>query len=76
MRLIMAAHTDPLLIEIKKVIAAAGVSRTKFGYLVASDPALLPKMERGRLVKKQELRVKIEAELKRLRGLVAERALG
>lgn len=67
--------TDPLLGEILAALSASGVSRTQFGYTVAGDPTLIPKMERGRHIKKPDLRSAIEAEIVFIRGNVTADAL-
>ncbi|BAQ16081.1 hypothetical protein [Methyloceanibacter caenitepidi] len=56
---------DPLLSDIEDALVAYGLSATRFGYLVAGDPTLVPKMRGGRRVR-AALRQKIEAALARL----------
>ncbi len=68
---------DPLLDDILQVVLAAGISRTAFGYKAAGDPTLIPKMERGRRIKKPLLRRRIEREIASIeRHLAAVEALG
>lgn len=54
------SRLDPLLPSILSAIERAGISRNKFGYDVCGDPTLVLKMERGRRVKKPELRAAIK----------------
>jgi uncharacterized protein (UPF0297 family) len=56
---------DPILTEIEDALVAHDVSATRFGYLVAGDPALIPRMRGGRRVR-GPMRKKIIAALKRL----------
>jgi uncharacterized protein (UPF0297 family) len=56
---------DPILTEIEDALELHGVSATRFGYIVAGDPALIPRMRGGRRVR-GPMRQKIEAAVKRL----------
>jgi uncharacterized protein (UPF0297 family) len=56
---------DPILTEIEDALELHGVSATRFGYIVAGDPALIPRMRGGRRVR-GPMRKKIEAAVKRL----------
>ncbi len=74
---IESGGVDPLLGSINEVILAAGISRTAFGYRAAGDPTLIPKMERGRHIKKPLLRRRIEREIASIeRHMAAVEALG
>lgn len=57
---------DPILTEVEDALEQFGVSPTRFGYIVAGDPALIPRMRGGRRVR-VPMRRKIEAALKRLK---------
>jgi hypothetical protein len=56
--------TDPLLAEIEFALKLHEISATKFGYMVAGDPALVNKMRRG--LHPRTRKTRIIAALKRL----------
>lgn len=56
---------DPILTEIEDALEMHGVSATRFGYIVAGDPALIPRMRGGRRVR-APMRKKIERALAKL----------
>jgi len=62
----MKIEVDALLPRIEAALLDHDISKTKFGYLVAGDPALVTKMKRGRVLREGPLKAKIEAALARL----------
>lgn len=58
---------DPILSSIEDALEAYDVSATRFGYIVAGDPALIPRMRGGRKVR-APMRTRIEWALAKLKS--------
>jgi uncharacterized protein (UPF0297 family) len=56
---------EPILTKIEDALELYEISATRFGYIVAGDPALIPRMRGGRRVRAPMLK-RIEAALARL----------
>jgi hypothetical protein len=56
---------DPILPSIEDALERYGVSQTAFGYTIANDPALVPKMRGGRRLR-AAMRGKVQAALDKL----------
>lgn len=56
---------DPLLPKIVEALDVYDISATRFGYVVAGDPALVKKMREGRRPRRK-MRGKIEKALSKL----------